>query len=113
MKARVTIEYELDWPSGLVAAIFAVAALGPPPAAALVIACPDLGRWERIGDHLRNMQKDPLVIPVITGRSIEAMAKEGCTVIDRRGAYEIRDQDGHIRYQCMFRLDICRWIKVD
>ena len=25
----------------------------------------------------------------------------------------IRDQDGRIRYQCVFRLDSCRWIKID
>jgi hypothetical protein len=98
----------------VVAAIFAIAALGPPPAAALVIACPDLGMWERIGDHLRNMQKDLLLgYPILTERSIEAMVKEGCTVIDRRGAYEIRDRDGRIRYQCVFRFDGCRWIKID
>jgi len=81
--------------------------------AALVLACPDLGTWERVGDHLLNMPQDPLTIPNVTGRSIEAMVKEGCTVIDRRGAYEIRDQDGRIRYQCVFRLDSCRWIKID
>jgi hypothetical protein len=79
--------------------------------AALVLACPDLGTWERVDDHLRNMQNDPPAIPVVTARSIEAMVKEGCTVIDRRGAYTIRDQDGRIRYQCVFRLDSCRRIK--
>jgi hypothetical protein len=108
-----TLTIEMDWPFGLVAVIFAIAALVPPSAAALVIACPDLGTWERIGDQLRNMQEDPLVIPTVTGRSIEAMAKEGCTVIDRRGAYEVRDQDARIRYRCVFRLDSCRWIKID
>ena len=97
----------------IVAAILAIAALVPPPAAALVLACPDLGRWERIGDHLQDMQKGQLGLPFLTGRSIEAMVKEGCTVIDRRGRSEIRDQDGRIRYQCAFRLDFCRWINVD
>lgn len=97
----------------IIAAIFTIAALAPSPAAALVIACPDLGSWERLGDHLRSMQKDPMAIPVVTGGSIDAMVKEGCTVTDRRGAYEIRDQDGRSRYQCVFRLDTCRWIKID
>lgn len=81
--------------------------------AALVLACPDLGTWERVGEDLRNMPQDPLAIPLVTGRSIEAMVKEGCTIIDRRGAYEIRDRDQRIRYQCVFRLDSCRWIKID
>jgi len=80
--------------------------------AALVIACSDPGTWERIGDYLRNMQKDdPAAFPILTGTSIEAIVKEGCTVVDRRGAYEIRDSNRRVRYQCAFLGNFCRWIK--
>jgi hypothetical protein len=55
---------------------------------------PSMRRKTVVGDHLLNMEKDTFAYPVLTEHSIEAMVKEGCTAINRRRAYEIRDQDG-------------------